>query len=117
MIMLKLKNNLFAKRTLLTVVAGVLLLAAVALTATHSQVSGAGLNPTAQQGGVLDIIQRQRLAIVGSWNIPDPGGIPTLVTFHRDGSLTENEVDHTFSGGNGTWAHLGGTQFAYTWVQ
>ncbi|MBI3424992.1 MAG: hypothetical protein HY011_18810 [Acidobacteria bacterium] len=70
-----------------------------------------------QQGGVLDILERQKKAIVGSWTIPDPEGIPTLVTFHEDGTLVETDVDHTFSGGRGVWQHLGGRQFAYTWVQ
>jgi hypothetical protein len=72
--------------------------------------------PTAQ-GGILDVIQREKLAIVGSWDIPDPESVPTLITFHADGTVTENDVDHTTTGGQGAWAYLGGKQFAYTFKQ
>lgn len=84
---------------------------------------GAGINrigpiePIEPQGGALDVIARQRLALVGAWKVPDPGGVPALFTFNSDGTLLESDVDHTFTAGHGVWYHLGGTQFAYTFIQ
>ena len=79
---------------------------AVCLTvvSTRSSVSGASINPTgpvAAQGGILDVLARQRLAIVGAWNVPDPEGISSLYTFNADGTMSESDVDHTFTAGHG----------------
>lgn len=113
--MYRLNFNPFWKRALSVVVSGVLLALCFSFLAPRTQVSGAPL--TTPQGGLLDVLARQRLAIVGSWDVPDPEGIPILITFNSDGTLVESDADHTFSGGHGTWAYLGGGQYAYTWLQ
>ncbi len=115
--MLKMMNKWSAKRILLAGGAGGVLALTLIFTATPGNVSGAGLTAPAQQGGILDVIQREKMAIVGSWDTPDPEGVSGTITFHLDGTVTENDTDHTFSGGSGTWAYLGGRQFAYTFKQ
>lgn len=112
-----LKSKVFKKRVLLAITLSLAVAICVGIASSRSSVSGASLTTTAQQGGLLDILQRQKMAIVGSWSIPDPEGIPGLITFNADGTLTESDVDHTFTAGHGTWAHLGGTQYAYTFMQ
>ena len=110
--------KLFTKKTLLILAVFGAMAICAAFASTHSTASGASLQPaTPQNGGLLDILQRQRLAIVGSWSIPDPEGVPGLITFNSDGTLIESDVDHTFTAGHGTWTHLGGTQYAYTFMQ
>lgn len=111
------KSKLFTKRTLLAFVAVCAMAVCFGVASTRSSVSGASLTTTTTQGGILEILQRQKMAIVGSWNVPDPGGVPSLYTFNADGTMIESDVDHTFTAWHGVWAHLGGTQFAYTFVQ
>jgi len=111
------KSKVFTKRVILALTLSLAMAICFGITSSRSSASGASLNATAGQGGILDIIQRQKMAIVGSWSIPDPEGIPGLITFHADGTLIESDVDHTFTAGHGTWAHLGGTQYAYTFMQ
>jgi hypothetical protein len=110
------KSKLFTKRILLAFAVVSAMAACFGIVSMRSNVSGASLNTT-QQGGLLEILQRQRTAIVGSWNVPDPEGVPSLYTFNSDGTMIESDVDHTFTAGHGIWSHLGGTQFAYTFVQ
>jgi len=113
--MSKLNLTLSRKRALSVAVSGALLALSLSLLAPRLQVSGA--NPASPGGDLLDVLARQQLAIVGSWDVPDPEGIPILVTFNADGTLVESDADHTFSGGHGTWVYQGGGQYAYTWLQ
>lgn len=69
------------------------------------------------QGGILDVLERQKTAIVGAWDAPDSTGFQTLLTFHADGTLSASDEDPTSTGGHGVWRHLGGTQFAFTYIQ
>lgn len=115
--MSKVKTTLFVRKYIWACVGAGMLALTFGATTNFARVSGAGLTPPVQQGGFLDAINREKLAIVGSWNTPDPEGTSGTITFHADGTLTENDVDHTFAGGNGTWAPLGGRQYAYTFIQ
>lgn len=113
--MRKLNLNSSWKRALSVAVSGVLMALSFLFLAPRTQVSGAHL--TSPRGDLLEVLARQRLAIVGSWDAPDPEGVPILITFNADGTLVESDADHTFSGGHGAWAYLGGGQYAYTWLQ
>ncbi|MBS1786725.1 MAG: hypothetical protein JST85_03335 [Acidobacteria bacterium] len=111
------KSKVFTKRVLLAVTLCLTMAVCFGVASIRSSVSGASIESSGQQGGLLDILQRQKMAIVGSWSTPDGDGLPGLITFNADGTLIESDVDHTFTSGHGTWAHLGGTQYAYTFKQ
>lgn len=72
---------------------------------------------SAPQGGILDILERQKTAIVGAWDAPDSTGFQTLLTFHADGTLLASDEDPTTTNGHGVWQNLGGTQFAFSYIQ
>jgi hypothetical protein len=69
------------------------------------------------QGGILDVLERQKAAIVGAWDAPDSTGFQALLTFHADGTISSSDEDPTATNGHGIWRHLGGTQFAFTYIQ
>ncbi|HMV48217.1 MAG TPA: hypothetical protein PLD20_09820 [Blastocatellia bacterium] len=69
------------------------------------------------QGGILEILERQKTAIVGAWDAPDNTGFQALFNFYADGTLLVSDEDPTSTNGHGVWRHLGGTQFAFTYVQ
>jgi hypothetical protein len=75
-----------------------------------------------QGGGILDVLERQKTAIVGTWLTTLASGSKGLITFHADGtvilstqgavSTAPNRPPHTSL--HGVWRHLGGRQFGYT---
>jgi hypothetical protein len=89
-------------------------------------------NPTAQepnQGGIFDVLERQKKAIVGSWLITDTTqGQPPLkglASFTSDGIYQSSEQGDVKLDPNGviasvaygSWAHNGGRQFLVTLLQ
>ncbi|MBI1762570.1 MAG: hypothetical protein HYR56_14145 [Acidobacteria bacterium] len=82
------------------------------------------------QSGILDILERQKKALVGSWlrKTHAPDGDPLtdflgLVTFHDDGTLTSStaidittEPPFVTSVAHGAWMHQGGRVFDVTFV-
>jgi hypothetical protein len=98
-------------------IAGLALSLGALLTVSFSAARAAGFNPQNPQGGLLDLINREKTAIVGAWDAPDEDGFQTLLTFSSDGTLLASDEDPTTTNGHGVWEHLGGTQFAFTYVQ
>ena len=91
---------------------------AALLAFSFSATRAAGFNSqNPSQGGLLDLIGREKTAIVGAWDAPDEDGFQTLLTFNSDGTLLASDEDPTTTNGHGVWAHLGGTQFAFTYIQ
>lgn len=86
----------------------------------------AAAQPAAQSGGILDVLERQKKALAGSWlaTVTIPGGPPpfkALFTFTEDGNVispAQGGVTGTtvFTAAHGTWSHLGGRSFAFTAV-
>lgn len=79
----------------------------------------------AQQGGLLDAVERQKKAIVGSWFISLGCGCKILASFTSDGLFSEvgqgdiqpvGAPNPSSTAGYGTWTHNGGRQFAITFL-
>ena len=75
---------------------------------------------------LLDILERQKKAIVGSWliTVTTPGFPPlkTLLTFTEDGNVMgtgqgDVTASRALSVGQGVWSHQGGRTFASTFLQ
>jgi hypothetical protein len=109
---MKRNNHVYLSKTAtLALVLGALLTFGFSLT------RATGFNPQNPQGGLLDIINRDKTALVGAWDAPDEDGFQTLLTFSSDGTLLASDEDPTTTNGHGVWSHLGGTQFAFTYIQ
>ncbi len=104
--------NSWKKMLALALTAGVFI---VTFSASLATAGAAGLG--LPQGGILDVLERQKAAIVGAWDAPDSTGFQALLTFHADGTLSAVDEDPTATNGHGLWRHLGGTQFAFTYIQ
>jgi hypothetical protein len=88
-------------------------------------------NPTTSefsQGGFLDVLERQKTAIAGSWLLTiNAGGLPlkALASFTADGiflSSAQGDVNTnpgapTITPIHGVWAHNGGRQFLTTHLE
>jgi hypothetical protein len=80
--------------------------------------------PTAGQGGgILDVLARQKEAIVGTWLVTFANtGSKALITFNADGTLinsfqgevSANPARPPHTSHHGVWRHLGGRQFGLT---
>jgi len=93
---------------------------------TRAQSTAAELERASQeeqavaQGGILDILERQKTAIVGTWLGTAGNGNKILITFNEGGTVllslhginvTNNTV---LTPTHGVWKHLGGRQFGVT---
>lgn len=79
----------------------------------------------AQQSGVLDVLERQKKAIVGSWFVNLGCGCKVLLSFGSDGvfqAVGQGDIQPVGSpnpsstAAYGAWAHNGGRQFAVTFL-
>jgi len=78
----------------------------------------------AAQAGILDVLERQKTAIVGSWVGTVSGGNKLVATFNSDGTAqnsVQGEVSTIPELGvltplHGVWMHLGGRQFGATFM-
>jgi hypothetical protein len=78
----------------------------------------------AAQAGILDILERQKTGIVGSWVGTVSGGNKLIATFNSDGTAhnsVQGEVSTIPELGvltplHGVWTHLGGRQFGATFM-
>ena len=93
--------NSWKKMLALALTAGVFI---VTFSASRAAVSAAGFG--LPQGGILDVLERQKAAIVGAWDAPDSTGFQALLTFHADGTLSAVDEDPTATNGHGIWRHL-----------
>jgi hypothetical protein len=111
------------------------LLVAISATVTRAQSSESTSEQqtaqTASQGGLLDILDRLKEAqaqqLEGSWVVTVtpvvPPGVPQPPSFHayatvsRGGALFGSDRARPFSKQHGTWAHLGGNEFAQTFKE
>ena len=80
----------------------------------------------AGQGGILDVLDQQKKALVGTWvtkiTPPAESGVPAFpgfFTFNSDGNLIATQSGGEFPAlGNpqiGLWTHAGGRQFTITY--
>lgn len=75
-------------------------------------------------GGFLDILSRQKEALVGSWLGTSSEGNKILITYHSDGTalasvqggVSTNPDFGVLTVGHGVWKHLGGRQFSDTFI-
>ena len=118
--------NMNVKRIVLALI----LAATVAIPATILRAQS-GESITASQGGLLDILERQREAqarqLEGSWALTVtavvPPGVPPLpvrhnyTTFARGGVSIGSDREAPFANPqHGAWEHRGGNEFAWTFI-
>jgi len=118
---------MIAKRILLALIVTGMMVISATVARAQSDENTAEKAAATQAGGLLDILERQKKAIAGSWLITPtvPGGPPfkVLINFNEDGTLVgaaQGDVDVQAlvnSAGLGAWAHLGGRTFASTLLQ
>ena len=94
--------------------------------AQASEEQGAAAQPgRSQRGDIFDVIERQKKAIAGSWQlvinmINPPPGVPAefraLETFTEDGFVVSTTSLNPLSAGpaHGEWRHEAGRQFSQT---
>jgi hypothetical protein len=93
-------------------------------TATQAQSILETARPEAQgaRGGFLDVLERQKTALAGSWLGTLDNGAKILTTFNADGTvvnsvqgeISANPQSLTHTSHHGVWRHLGGRQFGLT---
>jgi hypothetical protein len=80
------------------------------------------VNEQGAPGGMLDVIERQKTAIVGSWLGATSEGNKLIATYNSDGTThgsVQSEVSTdpqlgVLTPAHGVWKHLGGRQFGVT---
>jgi hypothetical protein len=86
---------------------------------------------TAAQSGILDVLEQMRQAraqrMEGSWvvtvtpavppGVPQPPSFRAYATIARGGALIGTDTRRLFNIQHGTWAHLGGNEFAWTIIE
>ena len=111
------------------------LLVAISATAARAQseenTAERQTTQTASQGGLLDVLDRLRETreqqLEGSWTVTVtavvPPGVPPPPSFighatvSRGGAFFGSDRTRPFSKQHGTWAHLGGNEFAWTFTE
>ncbi len=79
---------------------------------------------SAAQGGILDVLERQKTAIVGSWLGTSSEGNKILITYNSDGTafaslqggVSTNPDFGVLTTAHGVWKHFGGRQFSATFI-
>jgi hypothetical protein len=88
-------------------------------------------DPAAAQGGILDVLehirQERRQLLEGSWvvtitpvvppGVPQPPSFRAYATIARGGALIGTDTRRLFSIQHGAWTHLGGREFAWTFIE
>lgn len=91
------------------------------------EMAGATQSERNERGGILGVLERQKKAIAGTWEvlanpINPPPGFPTefraLHTFTEDGRFIETSATNPLgkSAAHGEWRHEGGRQFSATFL-
>lgn len=103
------------------------LIAGLSVQASHELL----LSSAAQQGGLTEVLeqlrQTQAQQFEGSWDItvtpvvppgvPQPPNFVGHATVSRGGGYFGSDRTRPLSKQHGTWAHLGGNEFAYTFTE
>ncbi|MGH9846533.1 MAG: hypothetical protein ACREEM_48160 [Blastocatellia bacterium] len=111
------------------------LAAVVAISATVAQAQSTDTDPSANQpagqGGILDILERLKQAqaqqLESSWvvtvtpvvppGVPQPPSFRAYSTFARGGAYIGTDTRRLFNIQHGAWAHTGGNEFAFTFIE
>jgi hypothetical protein len=88
-------------------------------------------NPAAAQGGLLGLLdhirQERAQRLEGSWvitvtpavppGVPQPPSFRAYGTFARGGAMIGTDTRRLFNIQHGAWEHLGGREFAFTFIE
>ncbi len=112
-----------------------ILTAIAAVSGAVAQAQSTDADPSANQrasgGGILDVLDRIKQAqaqqLEGSWvvtvtpavppGVPQPPSFRAYSTFTRGGAYIGTDTRRLFNIQHGTWAHTGGNEFAFTFIE
>ncbi len=122
---------MIARRIYLAFMFTVMLIVSTAVARAQSGEPEQPATEAASQGGLLNVLEQIRQAqaqqFEGSWaitvtpvvppGVPQPPSFRASATVSRGGAFFGSSRINPFSKQHGAWAHLGGNDFAYTWIE